>query len=129
MGEGSDQEVGSGLGQAEGGDEGDNGGLGGDAEFLFGQSRQDGALHANHPADEHIGGYQQGDLTPVVGQAEGDWPLGGRERGEPVSDAHKMECPILTFHLARWKGPFALLIQPNGLGAELGPGGGGGGFF
>jgi len=42
-------------------------------------AKQDGALHANHPADEHAGGHQQGDLTPVFRQAQVDLALVGYE--------------------------------------------------
>ena len=42
-------------------------------------AKQDGALHANHPADEHVGGHRQGDLTPVVRQVQVDLALVGCE--------------------------------------------------
>ena len=42
-------------------------------------AKQDGALHANHPADEHVGGHQQGDLTPIVRQVQVDLALVGCE--------------------------------------------------
>ena len=65
-------EVGEGFHHAEADDEGDDQRRRGDAEFLRADQRHDGALDADHAADEGVDQHQQRKLLPVGLEAERD---------------------------------------------------------
>ena len=68
--QGAGEEVGAGLDDPEGGDERERGGELGEAELLLGEQRQDGALLADHAADEGVDADEQRELGEVLAQAE-----------------------------------------------------------
>ena len=72
VGPGSGEVVGGGLGQAEDEDEGQPGGVRLEAELALPQQGQDGALLAEHAADEGVDRDEQGELGGVLPQPEPD---------------------------------------------------------
>ena len=65
VGELPGDEIGEGLDDAEADDEGDDQGRRGDAEFFRADQRHDGALDADHAADEGVDQHEQRELAPV----------------------------------------------------------------
>lgn len=72
VGERAGDVVHCGLGQPEHHDEGQHRGVVGDTERVLGQQRQDRAFLADHAADQHVDGDQQGELRQVLAQPQPD---------------------------------------------------------
>ena len=70
--QGAGEEVGRRLDDAEGGDERERGGELGEPELVLGEQRQDGALLADHAADEGVDADEQRELGEVLAQPEPD---------------------------------------------------------
>ena len=68
--QGAGEEVGGRLHDAEGGDERERGGERGEPELVLGEQRQDGALLADHAADERVDADEQRELGEVLAQPE-----------------------------------------------------------
>src|SRR5262249_41707914 len=60
------------LDESETDDEGNNEGVGGDAELLGADQRHDGPLQADHAADKGIDDDEQRELLPVLPQPKSD---------------------------------------------------------
>ena len=78
VGERARSEVRERLRQAEGDDEGEDRRLRGEVEVLLADQRQDGALEADHRADERVDPDEQGELAGVRAQTELDVAHAGR---------------------------------------------------
>ena len=87
VGELAGDEVGERLHHAEADDEGDDQRRRGDAEFFRADQRHDGALDADHAADEGVDQHQQRELPPVGFEAERDFTRlsSARHRGAPAA--------------------------------------------
>lgn len=73
VGEDAGDVVGGGLRYSEGGDVGEDVGVAGEGEDLFGEEGEGGLLLADHAADEGVDDDEHGELGGVLAQSEAGW--------------------------------------------------------
>ncbi len=75
--QGAGEEVGGCLHDAEGDDERERCGEGGETELGLGEQREDGAFLADHAADEGVDADEQRELAEVLPEPQLQWSIGG----------------------------------------------------